>query len=286
MKAFNYQKIIRGSQRWFNDACKAWMWDEPRTGIAAFLENAGASGLWKAVGGINKLGAWHARRGCVLLGEGKTADGWQELKRSFDYGQWQLRLEVEQVRIANTKGRQEANPTFTPFHLLGMATAFRDWDSQRWLGDNVVASRNSRLFGYWTNSRRGCFRSYLCEIYARSTGSGGFADDFGPYTSIFSGWNEPQRLDEAICAACDYHVQQIKADGEFENNPHDIFPSEILALYRIRERLGLETPAVKHALLDTPFTDVPESINYEPDSLVQAAADLAMRLLPEAITKR
>lgn len=262
------------------------MWDGPRADLESFLRVPVSADFGKAIGRISQLAAWHARRGCVLLGETKAEEGWQELKRSFDYRLWQLRLEVEQVRITNAKGRQEANPTFAPFHLLGMATAFRDWEAQRWVGDNVVTSRNNRLFGHWMSSARGYFRRYLCEIYARSTGGGGFPDDFGPYVSVFFGWNDQQRLADAIYAACDYHVQQIKADGEFENNPHDIFPSEMVALYRIRERLGLETPAVKHALLETPFANVPDSIEYEPDSLVHEAMDLVMRLLPDAMTRR
>ncbi len=199
-----------------------------------------------------------------------------------------MRLEVEGLRLRKGIAPHNADPTRTPFHLLAMAIELRDESEASWIGDQIIEARNTLMFGYdWGGKRSDFFRCYICELYARGEGEGSFPDNFVPYAPIFEYWEDPDKLAEAIRAACNYHIAQIDVeDGVFENNPHDIFPAEILALYRVREKLGLETPAVSHPLLDTPFSQVPENITYEPDPLVEDAMKLAMELLPQAVDER
>jgi hypothetical protein len=168
-----------------------------------------------------------------------------------------------------------------------MQMAFRDWEAIEWLGETVIESRDNIMLGHgWGGEDRGAFWCYMCELYTRLAEKNGFPDEFGPYYGIFAAWGNATKMADAIHSVCNYHVERIMTDGEFEQNPHDIFPSEILALYRMREKLGLETPWVNHPLLDTPFTQVPEKVTYEPDPLVVQAMDLVTKLLPEAVAKR
>jgi len=287
MKSFKFERIVRECEKWFNEACKAWMWDGPRADLEQFVRNPSPLDIGKALTRIGKLAAWHSRSGCVSIGNSRTDEGWQEMRRFFDYELWSLRTQCERVRLTGGGSRNSADPTRKPFLLLAMQMAFRDWEAIEWLGGTVIRSRNNIMLGHgWGSEERETLSCYVCELYTRCTEKNGFPDDFGPYEGIFSSWGDASRLGDAIHAICGFHVEQIRADGEFEHNPHDIFPSEILALYRVREKLGLETPWVKHPLLETPFTQVPEKITYEPDPLVVQAMELVEKLLPDAVAKR
>lgn len=286
MKSFDYKKLVKGSEKWFSKASKEWMWDEPREKIQEYLlvQNS-RYGLLTSIG---KLAAWAAREGCVQVGN-RNEDGWQNFIQYFASNLGCLKIEVEGAKLS--RNAEQADPTLTPFHLLAMAMAMRQTESVRWLGDAIIEARSNTLFGYdWGDKRQDPFRNYVCELYARGAGSGNFSDDFGPYAGIFEHWEDLSRLSDAIRAACDYHVEQIDVKapeeiGVFENNPHDIFPAEILALYRVREWLGLTTLEVDHPLLKTPFCEVPKMITYEPDPLVEQALALAHKLLPQAVKK-
>ncbi len=261
------------------------MWNTPRTTLQEFVIQPAPGGCFGAISSIEKLAAWHARKGCVSIVDCALDEGWSELRRFFDYRTWSVRTHLQVAELV--RAPEAAFPTWTPFQLLGIALALHDCDKSRWLGELLIRSRVSKLIGRrWGSERRDPFQCYICELFCRYSGTPSHPDDFGPYAVIYHNWERSADLENAISSACEYHVKQIKTDGEFENNPHDIFPSEILALYRVREKLGLETPWVNHPLLDTPFTQVPEKITYEPDPLVIQAMDLVTKLLPEAVSKR
>jgi hypothetical protein len=119
---------------------------------------------------------------------------------------------------------------------------------------------------------------------------GPFPDEFGPYAAVFDYWDKVNGLGRPIFNACDFHVSRITPRAgdirSFESNPHDIFPSELVALYKVRAKLYLPTLPVKHPLLDSPFAQVPESIAYEPDSLIEDAMAFAMELAPKVGASR
>ncbi len=80
--------------------------------------------------------------------------------------------------------------------------------------------------------------------------------DLGPYADLFRYWDDPTSIAGAIRKMCDYHCQNMidkGLDEEFDVAPFDLYPVEILAVYKIRERLGLETPIIEHPLLATPM---------------------------------
>jgi hypothetical protein len=289
-RTFNLGQLVEQSQAWFDSAHKANIWDRPREDLTAFIKIPAADRCGRALTAVCQLAAWSARKACTAIGSGACVEGWGEMKRFFDYEFWSFRTEINSFRPASGRFARTLNATLKPFHLSGLAAAFREWDSANWLGSLIIESRCGFPLGSWT-TRRSFLRNYICELLARSMERDDYRDDLGAYVGIFASWDEPQGLAQAIMGMCDYHVERIETGdpderGEFRSNPHDIFPSEILALYRVREKLGLETPWVQHPLLETPFAQVPEKITYEPDPLVVQAMDLVTKLLPEAVGKR
>jgi hypothetical protein len=281
---FDWKGLVESSRSWFNESSRAWMWEEPRAKLRELLETPTARDCGKAIGLIRKLGYWHAREACVMIGDGQ-ARGWQEMRRHIDYGLWILHREVERVRLSGGRGPLDADPTRKPFHLLAMAMSFQDWNQARWLGGTITGTRGTKLFGYWYRDPLCCYVTTVC---ARGLALSSSGCDLGIYREILQAWDSPPKLADAIRAACDYHLARTNTGnpssvGEFEDNPQDIFPAEILALHRVRERLGLVTPSVKHPLLETPFAQVPQRTTYEPDPLVVAAMGLVEKLLPDAV---
>jgi hypothetical protein len=282
VKTFNFTKLIRPFEQCV-DGVLQQTWLQPRAELEVFNANPRPSEFGKMMGRISNLGAFHAWKGCALIGQGNSGEGWVEMAKHFDYKLWVLQTEVERERLlvqARRRVNPVADPTRIPFHLLSMGMTFRRWKDAAWIYDTILQTRKSF---HWYG---GPLAHYLVRLYACSSGSDLADPKQGPYADVYTNWSEPENLRDTIQRICDYHVQQIKYQGDFEMNPHGIFPSEILALYRVRERLGLETPWVKHPLLETPFAQVPEKISYEPDPLVVQAMDLVTKLLPEALAKR
>ena len=86
------------------------------------------------------------------------------------------------------------------------------------------------------------------------------AHDEPIFNTLIERWRTPDAsaLAQPLLHACDRHTQQCRDDnakGEFFDLKMEATytPFEILALYRLREHLGLAHPQVEHPLLDTPL---------------------------------
>jgi hypothetical protein len=94
------------------------------------------------------------------------------------------------------------------------------------------------------------------------------------YREILDSWHSGgEGLKSGLLSACDYHIQRIdgnKDDHEFYDEVFAAFPIEILAIQQIRKRLGMETPAVDHPLMQTPIARPPDEILFVSDELLDA----------------
>lgn len=97
--------------------------------------------------------------------------------------------------------------------------------------------------------------------------------NWGIYQKVIDHWHQPEELAPILLALCDYHCQQMKDNGkdwyaEFQDPPFDLLPSEIVAIYQVREQLGLDTPKVQHPLLDTPMVAL-DKLVFDEDEIIQ-----------------
>ncbi|MEZ6139476.1 MAG: hypothetical protein R3B84_02790 [Zavarzinella sp.] len=132
-----------------------------------------------------------------------------------------------------------------------------------------------KLFGKWLG----------VEIDLRSD----IKNPLGGYQVIFDHWDYPELLAEDILSICDLHCKESVERGAYPAflfAPYTVFPVEIMALYRIRKELGLETPVVDHQLLQNQlnfpppiFEEIPE--NEIPD--IQVAIERYKHDFPEPI---
>jgi hypothetical protein len=111
--------------------------------------------------------------------------------------------------------------------------------------------------------------------------------ELGPYADILSTWDDPIALAGPLAKICDYHCQNMidkGTDEEFDIAPFDLYPVEILAIYKIRERLGLETPKIEHPLLATPIASLaPRQITQIDDPILRRVENLYHKVFGETI---
>lgn len=83
--------------------------------------------------------------------------------------------------------------------------------------------------------------------------------------------------------ACDYHLAQsvdAQEHRQFVWAPYDLFPVDILAIARVREKQGLPMPEVDHPLMQTPLAKPPPNDvrpHMPPDPLLDAVIEKARK---------
>jgi hypothetical protein len=132
--------------------------------------------------------------------------------------------------------------------------------------------------GFWQER---CFEPFVLRLHEILTTQPPAAlkdgEDFGVYSAILANWNNDGPLAAALVKACDYHCQNMDDDGgdwkpEFSDPPFDLIPCEILAIQKVRRRLGLSTPTIDHPLMAANMTDVRPPANISDDILQRVAS--------------
>ncbi|MBC3380410.1 hypothetical protein H8I69_14935 [Serratia fonticola] len=110
-------------------------------------------------------------------------------------------------------------------------------------------------------------------------------------------WNEPDpvKLQPILYKACDTHIERIAlterevntGNFEFGSEFEAVYPTEILAVLRLRQMLDLPIPMLDHPLMNTPYaqiTAVPGQVT-QPDNLLEAFLAKARERDPQVMTE-
>ena len=95
--------------------------------------------------------------------------------------------------------------------------------------------------------------------------------NLGIYSDVFIYWDDPDQLATVLIKLCDYHCTKMYYDGgfrvpEFYQSPFCLIPFDILAIYKLRDRLGLPTPRINHPLMNSPLVKFyPPKYDYTDD---------------------
>jgi len=132
---------------------------------------------------------------------------------------------------------------------------------------------------------------FIFNLYAKSQGQtisfDGFevkrVDIYEKLVELFPSDN----LDEVVSAltrACDYHKMRggygdDEVSYEYDSNLDRIHPAEILAFLRLRQKLGLAVPEIKHPILDNPLAKLNELKPFPDDPFLNQVAEVADVLL-------
>jgi hypothetical protein len=104
----------------------------------------------------------------------------------------------------------------------------------------------------------------------------------GVYQQVIQAWNDPAKLTGALDMCCDYHLMRTGESDyqEFYCPPYEVFPVEILAIYRLRTLLNLQTPTISHELMDSPLGKLPEPVQAKPDELLKRIFEVVEKEVP------
>ena len=218
--------------------------------------------LWaKRVGAEGALELWRRKEA-----------GWTKLRRSLQYFYWNV---VAQVRFAKCPGFGLGDFG----NQLALAIMLDEWQIAAYLAGVMVREEGFhrspltrflvRLFSFHNPA------TSVCDAVPES--------GFGVYGQIVSCWEKPETLRGPLELACDYHMMRIGEDHEFYGVPFDLLAAEVLAVYRVRHQLGLNTPRVDHQLLDAPWADLPSRIPLESDSFLDRFAQVVSQEAPEML---
>ncbi|EHS57789.1 hypothetical protein [Paenibacillus sp. Aloe-11] len=89
------------------------------------------------------------------------------------------------------------------------------------------------------------------------------------YQRLLKHWNDSEKLEELLYEVCDFHIYSAsdtpKKSKEILSFVH--IPYDIYCIQMIREQEGLETPSIKHPLLQTALGHIPkERPGYDVDA--------------------
>jgi hypothetical protein len=99
--------------------------------------------------------------------------------------------------------------------------------------------------------------------------------DIDEYQAVLDCWRDVtfERLTPALLNCCDWHLEQThrntdEATYEF-NSITFAYPIEILAVFRLRELIGLENPKLDHPLMNSPLGVLPSPQPWYTDELLE-----------------
>lgn len=105
-----------------------------------------------------------------------------------------------------------------------------------------------------------------------------FGKGYGIYQPLIDNWNDYTKIDAKYWdELCEYHLDQIsltrpdKRDGE-EFIGAGLVPMELINLFKVRKKLGLDIPEIKHELFKTPmavYPKLPTGYNQDVDIFYQ-----------------
>jgi hypothetical protein len=198
------------------------------------------------------LANWHGQHGLHAVLDNK-ADGWTDIHRAFQYLWWAIRIEPSNAMVSRAAC------------CLAHAIALSQDESANWLAERMIKSIDDNAFLTWKHSPFGVFVLHLWSLQ-----NGSSAPDLarrqvakiGVYQSVLDEWTSEDRLAQSISRICDYHLEQTRESlplPEFVHIPYYLYPVEVAAISRIRERLNLPMPQVVHPLLATPLAATPRT---------------------------
>ena len=201
------------------------------------------------------------------------AEGWRLVQGSYAYWHWEQRI-LEGLR---RHGAMTRSDRLRVSLVLGHALAIGDQEVASWAGDTIVESLDEPEIMNPAWDLVGALPPLMVRVYAlhRQLPIDFAQYDHGKlyaYQKVLDAWEDPRALEGALVEACDYHVNRCRGEAlglEFAYNPYAVFPAEILAIYRVRGDLGLETPALEHPLLESPLARPPETMPEYHDELLE-----------------
>lgn len=198
------------------------------------------------LGYYRALSHWHAEKAQAALLAGDSS-AWNEIDQAFHYRYYDMRFDacVTTVELGAI--------------LLLHAIAKRDRQKADWLFAYQLNSFRTNNPNTWSYSAAGVFGLMLMHKLGDARfdpfelGKHKHSPNMEAFTDILDNWENPEKVEEGIVAACDYHLKQtqiLSGYPDYQLAPYFAVPIEIIALISVREQLGLSTSLPNHVLIN------------------------------------
>jgi hypothetical protein len=226
---------------------------------------------------VLQIGTWRIRTGGLAVLDRKP-DGWTELQLGFALKAIEQRL-VYFTAMRRMKGDRASGFAGDCALVLIHAMATGDQAMADELADMMTQATAHGVYGTYNECG---FVLFVINLFQVARGDArrniGFDEaEFGDrYRGVWTHWDSVDDLSKECVKLCETHLELATVDdeawiGQFGIPPCEVYPVEILALQRVRKKLGLPVPTCDHDLMKSPLTEAP----VEPPKLTD---DLATRV--------
>ncbi|HET6247107.1 MAG TPA: hypothetical protein VFE47_05350 [Tepidisphaeraceae bacterium] len=250
-------KRISEARIWVENS--RWFYDQNLDFLKKNITNRDFHGLSNIALSLEMLSSYYGRIGQVRLADNHEG-GWSNISLACAYRfiSVQIRCEIylRSIRAPDLCPLEIRNDIPDMGSLLAASIAFEIPNMQAYMTQALVSiiKADERLpTTYWRHRH---FEPFILWLSDQS-----LADrdhNFGVYSQIIAHWNSDELSSEVIFNICDYHLLNMldrgrKWQAEFTSPPFDLLPSEVVAIARVRENMGLRTADSNHELLHTGF---------------------------------
>jgi hypothetical protein len=215
---------------------------------------------------------YYAIQGSNAIIDGNS-HGWSFIDTSAKYRYWEVKYGAA---VALLQSRPEYAEPFNEFntlyHELPIASSLlcyaavldreemcRELQS---LWKAILATPKSVTENYWGGAAEGKYELFVYRLLVDGSFGHGVElpsdlrrHPIGPYAHVFDAWEQPETMERVLSEICDYHCHNLEQASNrgprppFASPPFDLVPYEVLVIYKLRERQGLETPEIDHPLM-------------------------------------
>ena len=235
---------------------------------------------------LDRIGLFVRNRAVARLVQGDVA-GWEELSLAVAYEVVADRL---QMRIFK-RIRQESAGILALQAAWTLAAVLVVGDRPFCRSYVAFLLEANRIGGL--QKHEWCLLDWLLSLAAATLDAPAEVKPVSPampveYVTLSKVWNasDPSALSAPLIAAADRHTAQARvsnsrANYDFDDLAYAVFPIELLAVFRLREWLGLRSPAIDHPLFGGLLGQLPPAGAIRPDELLQRVIDKADRIYPD-----
>jgi hypothetical protein len=263
------QRTIKETREWLTE--RPPVLEQQLAFLNEDLEGGTLQGLTVATITLGVLASYYSRKGTIGVIDGEVF-GWDEIHKGLAYHYWCLKIQAQRffktafLQPVHAVSGLDMEACYAAC-LYGYCLASGNEAGQHYTIDvlrGIATVPGAVSAGAW---ERSVFEPFMLRLHQKQETFDLPEEleqrDLGPYAGVLAHWDAPERLAEVLDGVCEYHCANMVDSGrkdrapEFYHPPFDLLPCEVLGIYALRQKLGLETPAIDHPLLATPLASVP-----------------------------
>lgn len=217
------------------------------------------------------LCTWYSHHGLIKIDKNQFDEGWQNIHLGLLYNIWSFKINISSYLKTKFLGKfQNVQNLSNYLNGIILSYCYIDLndihDHKKWFENKIfklLQDNKAIPIDFW---KYRTLEPFILQITAimENLPFDLYKDNrmqFGIYQEVLKNWDDMADFEKSIYSACEYHIARIedndpKTPTEFREAPFDLIPLEILYLFNIRSRHGLENPKIDHPLITSKFSNI------------------------------